>query len=415
MKEVFQEVFYSISRHKMRSLLTGFGVAWGMFILIVLLGAGNGFRAGILNMFSGFATNSVWATGFWTTEAITGGMQVGSKVQFNDVVIKKLETKFPQIELIAPEINLGNRVSVTYKNNADFFDIRGIRKDYLKIKPLEIENGRFLNNFDYTQQRRVAVIGKQVKETLFEKENPIGRYIDIAGISFQVVGILKDGTVFSMMEQRNIYTPDVTLFSTFSLIREYSTLGILLKHDASADLFENQLRNFLATEMGFNENDRRALFINNIQLQVSAFNSLFNGINMFLWILGLCFLLSGMAGIMNIMLVVVKERTNEIGIRKALGATPNSIMQLILVEALVITVFFGIIGLLFGYAGLTAYNWIIATLQAEQEAVFAAASIGKNVVFSAFILLVVAGVSSGLFPAQKAAKIMPIETLNKAI
>ena len=217
-----------------------------------------------------------------------------------------------------------------------------------------------------------------------------------------------------MIEQNNIYIPNTTLQYVFNLDDSFLTFGALLSERTSIETFETELRNCISQIVGFNKDDRGALFVNNVQLQVQSFNSLFKGINVFLWSLGVCFLLSGMLGITNIMLVVVKERTTEIGIRKALGATPNSILVLIISEAVVNTVIFGIIGLILGYIGIGFYNWLVSALQAgQQEVLFAKASVDLCIVLIAFLLLVVSGVIAGVFPAQKAAQIMPVETLNK--
>jgi putative ABC transport system permease protein len=415
MKEVLREIDASIKEHKARSILTGFGIAWGIFILIVLLGAGNGFRSGMLAMFSGYASNSIWVTGQWVSQAKVGGMQSGSRIRFNESVVGKLHKRFRQIQFISSEISLENANPVGYKGHNGYFEVKGIDRNYNTIKLLEIEDGRFLNELDYKEQRRVVVIGNRVKETLFKNENPVGKHISIAGVFFQVVGVLKSGTLFSMMEQNNIYTPIISLYHTFNLAKEFLTFGALLHDKTVVETFETELRNYLSQEIGFNKSDRNSLYINNIQLQVSAFNSLFNGIDVFLWVLGICFLLSGMIGITNIMLVVVKERTIEIGIRKALGATPESIVFLIISEALIITVLFGLIGLLFGYLGMGVYNWIVSILQTGQQEIFARASLEWYITLSAFVLLIVSGVIAGLFPAQKAAKIMPVETLNKVV
>jgi putative ABC transport system permease protein len=415
MKEILKEIAVSIKEHKARSILTGFGIAWGMFILIVLLGAGNGFRSGMLAMFSGYASNSIWVTGQWVSQAKAGGIQSGSRVHFKESVTGKLQKRFPQIKSVSLEISLENTNPIGYKKYSGHFDVKGIDSEYNTVKLLEIEEGRFLNELDYKELRRVAVIGDRVKERLFKNENPIGKQISIAGVFFQVVGVLKAGTLFSMMEQNNIYTPLMSLYHTFNLTKEFLTFGALLHEKTAVETFETELRNFLSQEIGFDKNDRNALYVNNIQLQVTAFNSLFNGIDVFLWALGICFLLSGMIGIINIMLVVVKERTVEIGIRKALGATPESIIFLIVSEALIITVLFGLMGLLLGYMGMGIYNWIVSALQTGQPEIFARASLEGYIVVSAFVLLIVSGIVAGLLPAQKAAKIMPIETLNKAV
>lgn len=415
MKEVLKEIFASISVHKTRSVLTGFGVAWGMFILIVLLGAGNGFRTGMLSIFSGYASNSLWVTGQWITDAKVGGIQSGQRVRFNESVASKLQKRFHQIQYISSEISLESANPIGYGGLIGNFDVKGIDRNYSTIKLLEIEEGRFLNELDYKLKRRVVVIGDRVKETLFKNENPIGKHISISGVFFQVVGVLKSGTLFSMMDRNCIYTPIISLQNSFNLNDDFYTFGAILHEKTVVETFENELRNYLAQEIGFDKKDRGALYINNIQLQVSAFNSLFKGVDVFLWVLGICFILTGMISITNIMLVVVKERTVEIGIRKALGATPESIKFLIISEALIITIIFGIIGISLGYIGIAFYNWIVSALQTGQQEIFASASLEWYIVLSAFILLILSGVVAGLFPAQKAAEIMPVETLNKVV
>lgn len=307
MQEILKEILASIKVHKTRSIMTGFGVAWGMFILIVLLGAGNGFRYGMLSMFSGYASNSIWITGQWVSNAKSGGVQSGSRVRFDESIENKLKKRFREILYISSEISLENVNPVSHEGLSGNFDVKGIDQNYNTIKLLEIDEGRFLNDFDYQQKRRVVVIGDRIKETLFKNQNPIGKQININGAFFQVVGIIKSGTIFSMMERNSIYIPIVTLQNTFNLNNDFFTFGALLHDKTKVETFENELRNFIAQEIGFDKNDRGDIYINNVQLQVSAFNSLFKGIDIFLWVLGICFLLTGMISITNIMLVVVKD------------------------------------------------------------------------------------------------------------
>lgn len=399
----------------MRSFLTGFGISWGIFILILLLGAGNGFRAGMLNMFSGYSSNSIWVTGSRLTRPGTGSLQTGSQVLFDGELLRKLKRRFQEIQYIASESGLQINNPVIHKNRTGRFDIKGISENYLRIKSLDADSGRFFNRLDYENKRRVVIIGEKVKDILFEDENPIGKHINIEGVLFTVVGTLKGGTLFSMMEQNSIYTPDITLQYTYNLTSEYTTFGALLHANTAVETFESRLREFLSETIGIDKDDRGALYINNIQLQVEAFGMLFDGMDIFLWILGFCFLLTGALGIMNIMFVVVNERTEEIGIRKALGATPASILQLIITESLLVTVSFGLLGVLFGFAAMEIYNWIVLALQTGQEQIFSKASIDISIVIASFILLILSGLIAGILPARKASKIMPIETLSKVV
>ena len=413
--ELLHEVYSSLKQHKVRSILTGFSITWGIFILIVLLGAGNGFRNGMLNMFSGYASNSIWVTGSRISKATSGGLQAGALVRFSDDLLNRMKKRFIEIQQIASELSLPITNPIIYKDNTGWFDIKGISEDYLSIKSLEIGEGRLLNHIDYREYRRSVIISEHVRDILFDRENPTGKYIEIEGVMFLVVGVLKGGTIFSMIEQSSIYIPSTTLLNTFNSERSYATFGAILHPNTAIETFEGRLRDYLAKEVGFAKDDRNALYINNIQLQVKAFGILFDGVDKFLWVLGLCFILSGMIGIMNIMLVVVKERTEEIGIRKAVGATPASIYELIIIEALLLTVTFGIAGMLFGFAGMGIYNWIISAMQTGQEQLFAKASIDFSIVLIAFLLLVLSGIIAGLFPAKKAAEIMPVETLSKVV
>jgi len=413
LRELMYEVYSSLKQHKVRSVLTGFSITWGIFILIVLLGAGNGFRDGMLSMFSGYASNSIWVTGSRVSKATTGGLQTGAQVRFDDDLLNHLKNRFVEIQQIASEVSLSKSNPVIYKDNTGWFEIKGISEDYLTIKSLEIGNGRFLNHIDYQEKRRSVIISEHVRDILFNKEHPIGKYVNIEGVMFHVVGVLKGGTIFSMMEQNSIYIPSTTLLHTFNPERNYLTFGAILHNNTVIETFEGRLRDYLAKEVGFAKDDRGALYINNIQLQVKAFGMLFDGIDTFLWILGLCFILSGMIGVMNILLVVVKERTEEFGIRKAVGATPASIYKLIIIEALILTVVFGIVGMMFGFAGMGVYNWVVSAMQTDQEQIFAKATISVSVVLVSFLLLISAGAIAGLFPAKKAATIMPAKIFSK--
>jgi len=415
LRELLHEVYSSVKQHKVRSIMTGFSIAWGIFILIVLLGAGNGFRSGMLAMFSGYASNSIWITGSRVSKAINNGLPIGSQVRFDDELLKKTEMRFAEILETATEISLPSNNPITYKNNSGWFEVKGISENYMNIKSLEVEKGRLLNRNDYNERRRCLVIGERVVESLFGNEEPVGKYIQVEGVMFQVTGVLKVGTIFSLMEQNSIYTTSETLFYTFNIERTYSTFGAILHPNTGIETFEGRLRDFLAKAKGFDKDDRRALYINNIQLQVKSFNMLFDGINKFLWVLGLCFILSGMIGVTNIMFVVVNERKEEIGIRKAVGATPASIVELIISEAILLTFVFGMIGMTLGFAGMSIYNYIVSAFQTGQQEIFAKATIDGPIVIIALLMLIAAGVFAGLFPAQKAAKILPVEILSKVI
>jgi putative ABC transport system permease protein len=414
-EEFLVEIVISLRQHKLRSMLTGFGIAWGMFILILLLGAGNGFRHGMLNLFSDYASNSMWITGYKTDEINIGGLQKGQKVEFTDEMIHKLKKQKSFIDLISPEISFNSNNRVAYNDNSGVFNIKGIGQSYMTIKNIEIEEGRNLNVLDYKQARRNVIIGSRVKEILFGNSNPIGKSIYILNTSFKVTGIIKEGSILSLGETNSIYIPDVVIYNSFNIEKKYTTFGILLKPDAPVEKVEKEIREFLSGELNISKTDRKAIEINNIQLQVSAFNQLFNGIDIFLWGMGICILLCGVIGIANIMLVNVKDKTHEIGIRKAIGATPQSIILSVITESSIITLSFGLIGILLGYAGLSIYNYIVSAIQSSDQTIFDRASVDSSYIILSLFILILSGIFAGVYPAQKAANIKPIETINQFI
>lgn len=414
MFELIKETFSSIRQHKTRSILTGCGITWGIFILIMLLGIGNGFRQGTVSMFEEYAANSIWITGGVVSESKPGGKPVGTVIRFDDANINRLKARIEEIQFVSPEISLDGVHAVSFRNNFGNFEVKGLGPDYKKVKTLNIGTGRDLNKLDFDGKRRNVIIGEQVKNVLFGKgNNPIGKEIEIAGVYFQVVGVIESGTLYGMIEESSIYMPNATLFSTFDLEKTYSTFGILVENKGITVDYEEKLRACLAQDMGFSENDTRALYVNNVQLQVEAFNFLFSGLNLFLWFVGGCVLLCGVIGVTNIMLLAAKERSKEFGIRKAIGASSSSIILLLTTESLIITTLFGLIGMALGYSGISIFNKILPLISNSGETVFGQAFINGEIVVTALILLIICGVLAGILPAKKAASVMPVEALNQ--
>jgi putative ABC transport system permease protein len=357
----------------------------------------------------------MWITGFVIDEAQTGGLQKGQRVEFNDNILRKLKRQKSYIDFISPEITLRLSNHVVYKNHVGEFSIKGVGQSYMKIKQLEIGEGRNLNSLDYQNAQRHVIIGSRVKESLFGKRNAVGETIFILGISFYVIGVIKDGSLLSAGEINAVYMPDVIIERYFNLNKTYTTFGVLLKPDALVEKAEKEIKRFLMDELHISPADEQAIYINNIQLQVDSFNKLFDGIDIFLWTMGACILLCGIIGIVNIMLVNVKDRTPEIGIRKAIGATPSSILTSVVLESLIITLFFGSIGIALGYGGLFIYNFVLNAVQTGDSRIFEQAYIGKIYVILAMLTLIISGILAGVYPAQKAAAITPIKALNQFI
>ena len=413
MLELIRETFSSVKQHKTRTILTGSGITWGMFILILLLGIGNGFRHGTVSMFEDYASNSIWVTGGTVSEATVGGRALGTAIRFDARVFDILQSKMPEIQFIAPEVTLGGG-TVCYGHNAGQFEIKGVGPDYKKVKRLNTNLGRGLNELDFTNRRRNVIIGEQVRNTLFGKDvDPVGESITISGVCFKVVGIIASGTLFGLIEENSVYMSDQAFFHTFGVEMNYATFGLIVENKGVTSDSEDRIREYLSQEIGFSSGDNKALYINNVQMQVDAFNYLFNGLEIFLWFVGGCVLLCGVIGVANIMFLAAKERTKEFGIRKAIGATSESILLLLTAESLFITTIFGVLGMFFGYFGIGLYNEVLSLMPNLSENVFGEASISNDIVFAALALLIMCGVMAGILPARKAASVMPIEALNQ--
>ena len=404
----WQEIFITIQKNKLRTFLTGFSVAWGIFMLIILLGSGKGLENGVREQFKGGAVNGVWISSGMTSMQFKG-LKTGREINLTNEDYSYIKTTLKGPDRISARLFLGGCLT-SYKNEYGTFFISPCHPDYGNIKEVQILQGRFLNNIDISEFRKVAVIGEKVKSDLFKGNDTIalGKYISIKGVLFKVVGIFRD---FSRNddEQKRIYLPISTaqrIFNGDNIINQISyTTGKATVEEA--DAMVNNTRTILAKRHTFNYDDQRAISIWNKSEEVRKFNALFAGIRLFIWIIGIGTIIAGVVGVSNIMMIVVKERTKEIGIRKALGATPISIISLILQESIMITGFAGYVGLVLGVGllELISKNMPPSDFFRNPEADFSLA-------VGATILLVIAGAVAGFVPAMKAAKVRPVEALR---
>ncbi len=407
-----QESLSSIQQNKIRSILAGFGVAWGIFILILLLGTGKGFQEGILQLFSSFAKNSIFVYGGHVSESnLTENIQ-HKMILFNDIDIEIIKDRYSEVESISPELHFEGNSLTSYQRKNSYPQIKGVLPDYFNIRIIKSEKGRLLNALDNNESRRVVLIGNHVADNLFADEDPIGEAINIAGTYFTVIGIIEKGSIFTQNEQNSVYIPYNTFKECMGQILEYNAMVLTLSRTTDTTIFETELKSFFSKRKGFNVNDKQAIYILNFENQVKAFDNLFKGINVFLWLIGLCLLLSGIVGISNIMLVIVKERTYEIGIRKAIGAKSNSIIWMIITESIAITSIAGMIGILLGGILIRVINWVFESFFKESDSLFTEASIDYAVVVFAMLILILSGVIAGFFPAKKAAAITPMQAIR---
>ncbi len=404
----WQEIYSTIQKNKLRTFLTGFAVAWGIFMLIVLLGSGKGLENGVTDQFRGGANNGIWISSGMTSKEYKG-LQAGRMIRFTNDDYNLLKAYIRDHEYISSRMFLGNTIT-SYKNEYGSFYLSPCHPDYGYIKEVQMIQGRFLNNLDINEYRKVAVIGEKVKEDLFKGADSIAmeKYININGVLFKVIGVFRDfGRDDS--ELRRIYIPISTAQRVFSGQNVISQIS-LTTGDASVeevDLMVDQTRDLLAKKHTFDTKDERAVSIWNKSEDFRRFQGLFMGIRLFIWIVGIGTIIAGIVGVSNIMMISVKERTKEIGVRKALGATPFSIISLILREAIVITGFAGYVGLVLGIGLLEVISRNLPEID-----FFRSPEANFSIAVGATILLIVAGTLAGLFPARKAARIKPIEALR---
>ncbi len=409
--DIIEEIWISLKHNKTRNILTGFGVAWGIFILIVLLGAGEGLQTGVMKLFGNYAQNSLWFFGGTSSIAQSGNID-GKKIYFTDDIISDLKIIFPNIDLISPEKKTGI-VLASNSNRTTRSIIYGVLPDYFAIKVLNVSKGRSLNNFDQVQMRKVAVIGSKLVEELFsDKQNVLGNYIEVNGTWIKIVGIIESGSIFTQQYESSIIITIPIFKETMNDKANFDTFGLTLNSNVDNKIYKNKIQAYLARRLGFGLNDTKALYISDLDEQTKSFKNLFVGIKLFLWFIGFSLLSSGIIGISNIMYVSVKERTQEIGIRKAIGATYKNIMLLIITESIIITSIAGSIGMLIGIVIIQIINTILYSTADAKNTLINSLNINFNIALLSFITVIFAGVIAGIFPARKAANINPISAIN---
>jgi len=405
----WQEIFSTIKKNKLRTFLTGFSVAWGIFMLIVLLGSGKGLENGIHSNFDSDAANSVWIYPGQTSKPYKG-IQPGKFVRLTNEDYERLKLDTTKIERISSRFDIRGADLISYKNEYGSFGINTVHPDMEFIENSFPIKGRFINNIDIKESRKVAVIGDLVEEALCKKgESPIGEYIKIKGIPFKVVGVYSENSN-NDGERRRIYIPISTAQMVFNGSNRVNNIALTVK-DMTAEeskQFDESLKALFAANHNFDKEDDRAIFIQNNQENIKEFQNAFQGIRLFIWIIGIGTIIAGIVGVSNIMIIVVKERTKEIGIRKAIGATPWSIVGSVLQESILITSFAGYIGLILGVALME----VIARNIPADSTMFKNPEVDMSVAISATILLIISGTFAGYIPARRAAKIKPVDALR---
>lgn len=415
MRELLLEIWASIRKNKLRTFLTGFSVAWGIFMLVILLGSGNGLKNGVMSNFGNQAVNTITLQGGWTSTPY-GGYDKWRRIELDNRDIDILQEEFPQVDKIAANVWL-NEITISYgREYLSNTSVVGVTPANVEMEGQVLLQGRFINETDLAQQRKVILLDKAAGEVLFPNGDPVGKSIKLNNISFTVIG------VYDRIQKSYNSTCNIPL-STAQLIFKANSPYVdrivfsvkEITKDQQMEAFEERLRNRLAAEHKFSPTDESALWIFNRMENYKNTMFIFNGISIFIWIIGLGTLLAGVVGVSNIMLVTVQERTFEFGIRKALGAKPASVIRLILAESVLITAAFGYIGMVLGVFTMELVDKILSSMPATGEHqfnMFLNPTLNLSVAVSATIVLVIAGLIAGYVPARRAAQLKTIDALR---
>ena len=410
----WQEIYHVLSKNVLRTLLTAFGVFWGMFMLVILMGSGNGLRTGVLSSFGSFATNSFFMWG-GSTSMPYQGFQKGRYISFTNDDTETLKRELTNALVVAPKRQLGGYRSSSYvargSKSGTSFGVSGDVPEIIKISPKKIVAGRWLNQKDLDDKRKVAVIGARVREVLFEpNENPIGEWINISGIYFMVVGVhdLEFSSGHNERDLESIMTPLTTFQQAFNQGDRVGWYSIMAKPGVLASQVESEARDILKRVHNIHPEDHRAIGGWNADKEFQKISGLFIAINILVWIVGIGTLLAGIIGVSNIMLIVVKERTKEIGIRKAIGATPLTIVSQIILEAIILT---GIAGYLGMSAGVAILDLVDSSL-GDSAGMFKQPGINLETGLIFLSIIIISGGIAGIIPANKAASVNPIIALR---
>jgi len=402
----WQEIFQTISKNKLRTILSGFTIAFAILLFTLLFGVGNGLKHTFEKQFASDAINSVYIRSGKTSKPYKG-LQSGRRIQFRNDDAKFMNEKFEdEIEFFSPNIQRFN-VQATYKGEQNNYTIRGVYPDYQPLESAVVQDGRFLTYLDLERRAKVIAIGRLVEEDLFGQLSALGKNITLDGISYKVVGVFNDPGGDN--DERFIYAPFSTIQSMYKPNDEIDQFGLTFNKNLSVDkalAFSNLLTKMLKEKHNVDPRDQGAIRVFNYAERTKGTQMLMISLNVIILFIGIGTLIAGIIGISNIMVYIVKERTKELGIRKALGATPKSIIGMIMMESIFVTALAGYVGLLIGVLSLKGLG------KSLEEYGILNPSVETSVIVGATIVLVIAGTIAGYIPAKRAARIKPVEALN---
>lgn len=412
----WKEIFSTLKKNKLRTFFTAFGVFWGIFMLIIMLGSGTGLQNGVSTGMGDMATNSMFMWTQRTTEPYKG-LPRGRFYNFKNDDTRALLDNIPEIEYIAPRIRGFSRNgdnNVVRGERTGSFRIQGDYPAYNLIDPMEMISGRFINDLDIEGYRKNVVIAQRVYEEMFEPgEDPIGKYLRINGVWFKVVGLCKSKKNNQQAENENqqVFMPFTTLQRTYNLGDIVGWYSMTAKENIPVSVVETKAKKLMMKRHRIAPSDDRAIGSANVQEEFQKMTNLFRGINVLIWIVGLGTLLAGVVGVSNIMMIIVRERTQEIGVQRALGATPLAIMLQIITESIFLTALAGYVGLVFGVGLIELVNYFLQQSGAS-TGMFSNPAVDFGVAIKALMVLIVSGAFAGMIPARRAVSIKPIDALR---
>lgn len=413
MLDYFEELLTTLKQNRLRAIMTGFSVSWGIFMLILLLGSGKGLQNGIENNFRNVSANSIQIWPGRTSENFEG-YKKGRYIRFTNEDYELIKREVEGIDALTGRLYLNGNVDLTYGNKYAGYTITGIHPDFTKVRLFKLKKGRVISEVDLKEKRKVLVLSQSIVDMLCEDKDPIGEYVKVGGIYFRVIGVIEDPT---NKDSKDALIPISTAQMVFNGANRISNFGFTTTASTVEEnkRIEEEVKALLARRLHFSPDDQEALYVWNTLDEFKRVQGLFKGIRLFVWVVGIMTIIAGIVGVSNIMIILVKERTKEIGIRKAIGATPFSVIQLVLSESLFITVLAGFIGMLLGMGILYLASQLIDSIaQSSQDIlyIFYNPSADFGVAASATVVLIVAGLIAGYVPARKAAAIKPIIALH---
>ncbi|HNQ37425.1 MAG TPA: ABC transporter permease [Prolixibacteraceae bacterium] len=412
--DIWQEIFSTIRKNKLRTFLTGFSVAWGIFMLMVLLGSGNGLQNGVREEFADNAVNIMW---LWTGETSLPykGLKEGREIRFTNEDYDFLSGRAEDVDQVSSRFYLRGDITYSYGKEYGSFTTSTCYPALQEMEMIKLTQGRFINDLDMKEFRKVIVIGDDIRKALFKEEDPLGKYLKVGSVPFKVIGVSLDP---GSEENRQAYMPFTTaqrLFAGGNRVHSFAVTTKMVNTAAEAEAIDVRVRQHLAQRHSFDPEDRRAMGSFNMLTEYIRTMKIFQAIKLFVWIIGIGTLIAGIVGVSNIMLILVKERTREIGIRKALGASPLSVIGLVLLESVLITTIAGYIGLVMGVGLMEGVNFGLEQMVAGgggDQIFFRNPTVNFHTALAATAILIAAGALAGYIPARKAANVKPIEALR---